>query len=162
MQIRKGGTWRSTTSAQAYINGAWRQILYGKCFKSGAWRDVCNFTVTPTPTPTPTPTFSMTISPTSFVSVSGRANTSSPVLTATPSGGASPYTYLWTVVQSDGPVTFTASTSASTQAVAAGAPLDTSWNATLKCTCSDRTGLTGTATVSGTFQRDPIFGGGFL
>lgn len=53
-------------------------------------------------------------SPTSTIGA-GSGTTNSNDITATPSGGTAPYTYLWSVVAGDPGASFTASTSATTK-----------------------------------------------
>jgi hypothetical protein len=161
MQIRKGGAWRTTASAQAYINGAWRTILNGKCFKGGKWRDACNFTVptpTPSPTPTPTPGLSLAVSPSSSYVISADPIVVSDPITATPSGGAAPYNYVWSIVYSDGH-SFTITPNSATTAVRATLTSGATASCTIHCVCTDNTGLTGTSPlVPITLQRPVISG----
>jgi hypothetical protein len=165
MQMRKGGRWRSTASAQAYINGAWRDLGNAKAYIGGRWRDVCNFTAvaptpTPTPTPTPSPVIGLSISPNPFSGAGLHTTITSEAITATPSGGRSPYSYAWTFTRQDGPATINSPTSASTTVTSTGAS-----EVTVKCVCTDSTGLAGSATASGTFEQvntdpsGPIDGG---
>lgn len=173
MQTRKGGAWRTTTSAQAYINGAWRQILYGKAYKGGAWRDVCNFTTptpspsptpTPTPTPTPAPSLSISVSPTSIDTATADSIVVSDPVTATPLGGLSPYSYLWSIVSSDGhSFTITAPTSATTSVRCNLSVPGASASGSLQCSVTDSSGLSGTsATVPFTLTNTSPSGGGSL
>ena len=156
MQIRLGGAWRSTVSATAYINGAWREIDSGKAYIGGAWRNIANFTApksTPTPSPSPTPsgTLTLSISPSSFSATGIHSTVNSPTLTATPSGGRSPYSYAWSLTFQDGPATINSPSSASTTIASTGASQIKG-----KCVCRDSTGLSASATFSGSFDQVQI------
>jgi Tfp pilus tip-associated adhesin PilY1 len=173
MQVRKGGAWRTIVSGQAYINGAWRTILYGQCRKSSLWRDVCNFTVSPTPTPTPTPaptptptptpaptptptpTLTVTTNITESSATSSTATITGDPVTATPSGGASPYSYAWSIVSTDGHTfTITAPTFATTNVKVSSLADGATAVCSVHCVVHDSTGLSGTSpTVTYTFDR---------
>jgi hypothetical protein len=81
-------------------------------------------------------------------------------LTATPSGGKSPYRYQWSITQSDGPMTLTNPTSATVTVTTNGLPEGATWRVTVKCVCTDSTGLTGQASASGGFEHDEPSPGG--
>lgn len=162
MQVRKGGAWRSIRSASAFINGAWRPILYGKCYKSGAWRDVCNFTVAPPPSSNPPPaSLTLSASPTSISAASNTSPMTTATTTATPSGGASPYSYRWSIVSSDGySYTLTNPTGATTGVSVSNLPPGSSSSCSIRCTCSDSTGLSGTSNaVTASFTHTSASGG---
>lgn len=156
-QLLKGGTWQSASSAQAYVNGAWRSLLYGMCYASGAWQQIFNFTPrTPRPprTPTPTPTAQLTlsvnateISTASQASGSSVTNVTTSAVTATPSGGAAPYTYQWVLVSSDGhSFTINGATSASAT-VSTRLAVGEFASCTIRCTARDSTGLSATSPI---------------
>lgn len=83
-----------------------------------------------------------------YAAVAGSAVITTNQVTATPSGGASPYTYAWTLVTSDGG-TWTAKspTSASTKFSCSGVGAGIDYTATFLCTATDSTGGTGTVEV---------------
>jgi hypothetical protein len=81
-------------------------------------------------------------------------------VTATPSGGKSPYTYLWSIVSDDGHVfTINNPTSATTTVKVEEMTSGTGATCTIACVCHDSTGLTATsANVIVLLNRPP--GGG--
>lgn len=146
MQVRKGGSWRSVTSAQAYINGAWRQILYGQCYKSGKWRNVVNFT---TSTGGGTTTgLTVSLSANSIRSTSNATTITCAPVTATPSGGKSPYTYTWAFTAQDGNAfVINSPTSASTTVTVTGLGAGLDATCSIACTVKDSTGLSATSSA---------------
>ena len=145
--VRLGGAWRTITGAQVFSGGSWRTLVAIQVYSGGAWRQVGNFSAPSGGGGGGGGTVSVSISPSPF---SGTGSTT-PSLTATPSGGLAPYTYAWTVVSSTAPMTVTHPSLATTTAYSTTTlnPGD-SINATLRCTVTDSLGTVGQADVSGT------------
>ena len=153
MQLRLGGAWQQISGAKVFANKSWRTLVAMRVYSGGAWRLVANWTP-------PSPggggggggNLKLTLSPTSFARTSTQ-DTFSVSLTATPSGGLTPYTYSWTVVTSTTSITLSAATAAITQATASGLTLNVQESATLRCTVTDSLGVSTHADVSGTFEQ---------
>ena len=154
MQLRLGGAWQQISGAKVFANKSWRTLVAMRVYSGGAWRLVANWTP-------PSPgggggggggTLNLTISPSSFAQTS-RNDPVVQSLTATPSGGLTPYTYSWTVVTSTASVTFTKPTSASTAAQVFTTTINEPDSATLRCTVTDSLGVSTHADVSGTFEQ---------
>lgn len=135
------GAWRTITAAEAFVGGAWRTLVSAEAYVSGAWRGVGTF-VQP---------LTLATSP-SAVSKTAHAFiiTSDPV-TATPSGGAGPYSYAWSVF-SGGPFTINSPTSATTTITANVTGGDKS--GTVQCVVTDSLGTTASATVDVSITYD--------
>lgn len=83
-----------------------------------------------------------------YTALPGSATISTNNTTVTPSGGAAPYTYAWTLVSSDGGTwTIVNSSSATTKFICSGVAADIDYNATFRCTVTDAVGGTGTVDV---------------
>lgn len=83
-----------------------------------------------------------------YTALPGSATISTNSTTATPTGGASPYTYAWTFVSSDGGTWVIASpTTAATKFTCAGVAADIDYSAVFRCTVTDAVGGTGTVDV---------------
>ena len=154
MQLRLGGAWQQISGAKVFANKSWRSLVAMRVYSGGAWRLVANWTP-------PSPgggggggggNLKLTLSPTSFARTSTQ-DTFSVSLTATPSGGLTPYTYSWTVVTSTTSVTFSAATAATTRASVSGLTPNEPESATLRCTVTDSLGVSTHADVSGTFEQ---------
>lgn len=91
------------------------------------------------------------ISPNPVSQVSYSSNTiGSPTVTATPSGGLAPYTYSWTLVSWDNPIsppTITSNTAAMTSFIQANCLPNETSAALFRCTIIDSVGQTATPTV---------------
>lgn len=140
-----GGAWRDLTSAKVCIDGInWKTITRGlACVDGTNWVPIANFV----------PPLSVSISPPDalgFVSSSKPARAVTNPVTATPTGGKAPFTYVWSLLS--GATTITSPTNASTtfsQVVASGG----SASATARVTVTDALGSTATADVSISFEN---------
>jgi hypothetical protein len=141
MEVRKQGAWRTIRTAEAYVGGSWRTLKYGEAYIGGSWRTIVSF-IQP---------LSLNISP---AAPGGEAASSTVTTTnyvvATPTGGASPFTYAWTRLSMSGATTFTANspTSASTKFTATGVADGAIATATFRCTATDYLGTTATDDVT--------------
>jgi len=117
--IRAGGSWHTITRGEIYRGGSWRTLTRGEIYKGGAWHALFNF-VQP---------MSVVVSPNPVTRTGHHSPVESVSVTATPTGGASPYTYVWSVT---GGITATAPTNAVT---------------TMSAALADGSTATGTATV---------------
>lgn len=98
---------------------------------------------------------SVTVTPEVRNFFSNNNTTVSGNLTAMPSGGLAPFTYIWSVVSFDAasPPTFGTSTSASTSVTQTGVIASDTNAATLQVVVTDSAGQTGSATVPATFTN---------
>jgi hypothetical protein len=127
MRVRDGGGWRDVTSGRVRTNNAWRQIVLIRAYISGAWKDVAVFT----------PPLSVSLSP----DVIGDSTTvpgtyTSAVVTATPVGGRSPFTYSWARTSGDSGFSVLSPTSASTQ-FRRTFTVEGEFSAVFRCTVTD-------------------------
>lgn len=142
-----GGAWRDLTSAKVCIDGInWKTITRGlACVDGTNWVPIANFV----------PPLSVSISP----DAQGLASSNKPTrvvtnaVTATPTGGKAPFSYVWSLLS--GSPTITSPTNASTtfsQVVAPGG----SASATARVTVTDALGSTATADVSISFENGGV------
>jgi hypothetical protein len=128
--IRVGGSWHSITRGDIFLGGSWRTLSRGEIYKGGDWHALFNFILPLTVAITPKP-----------VVKNGRF---SPVVsgnvTATPTGGAAPFTYAWSVT---GGISATSPTNAVTTMSASLADGDTA-SGTATLTVTDSLGTTAT------------------
>lgn len=98
---------------------------------------------------------SVTVTPEVRNFFSNNDTTVSGNLTATPSGGLAPFTYVWSVVSFDGASspTFGTSTSASTSVTQTGVIASDTKTATLQVIVTDSAGQTGSAIILATFTN---------
>lgn len=143
VQTRAGGAWLSPNRCQLYVGGSWRQVISIKGYSGGAWRDLATF-ASP---------MSLSISP-NPASSSGYTSTQAVNVTASPTGGLSPFTYSWALVAGSG-VTALSPTSAVTDLQATGLVADSERFATFRCTATDSLGTVATADVDVDFYRAP-------
>src|SRR5690349_3453812 len=118
--LRVGGSWRSITRGEMYRGGSWRTLTRGEIYKGGAWHPLFSF-IQP---------MSVSVSPNPVTRTGHRSPVVSVNVTATPTGGAAPYTYSWSVT---GGITATAPTNAVT---------------TMSASLVDGSTASGTATVT--------------
>lgn len=155
MKLRLGGAWRDIVAARVFLNGAWRSLVTIKVYLDGAWRDVANFT-------SGGGTITLALS-SSIIEGSGRTSTvTTSNVTATPTGGQTPYTYAW-VKQSGDDISAVSPTSAVTAFRALNMDDGETRNAVFRCTCTDNLGSSATADVSVSITRtEPVDTGGNL
>jgi hypothetical protein len=96
-------------------------------------------------------TISITADPASTygaIAIGFTATISTNTTTVTPTGGANPYTYAWTLITSDGGTwSIQNPTSATTKFTCAGVVPNSDQTATFRCTVTDNVGGTGTVDV---------------
>lgn len=147
--IRVGGSWRTVSRGEMYRGGSWRTLTRGEIYKGGAWHVLFSFIQPMSVVIAPKPVF--------------RLGRFSPIVsldvTATPTGGAAPYTYVWSIGSGISP---TAPTNATTKFSAAlGVGSSVSDTATL--TVTDSLGTTATDSTPVTLTNaGPIDIGGPL
>ena len=134
MRGRIGGVWVTPTVATAYINGAWRTLPRAKAYIAAAWRDVASF-VQP---------LSLSNTPSSGFFASDYNIAYSNLVTATPTGGLGPYTYLWTVFTCNKTITINAPTSATTY-ISTSVQNGVDAVGTMRCSVTDSLGTVATA-----------------
>lgn len=92
MRVRVNGDWKEVESARVRVGGAWKQVSSVRVYVGGAWKDAETFV----------PALSVTTTGDEYVSRLGPGTVTTAPVTATPSGGLSPYTYAWTRVSGVG------------------------------------------------------------
>lgn len=132
LKVVVGGAEKLAAKADIYISGAKKRVVRIDEWNGSAWKLVQSFL----------PTISLSVTPNVFGSANypGTTLVTSTVATATPTGGAGPYTYAWSRV-SGAVLSITAPTNASTSfrtTIEAGG----SRTATYRCTVTDTNGLT--------------------
>lgn len=153
LQIRQGGTWITPTALKIYSGGAWRNIRGIKIYANGAWRDVASFTSP----------ISLAISPTSISKSSVSSVVTTAAVTATPTGGTSPYSYSWTRLSGASEITANSPTSASTSFTGDGVPNGVTLTAIFRCTVTDSFGSTASAEITVSVRnREFLEGSGTL
>ena len=117
--------------------GITRTIKTIKVYDGATWRTVATF-VEP---------ISLSLSDEYVLAIAGSATITSKIVTATPTGGTAPFTYLWTLVSHSGGVapTINTPTTASTTFTKTGVAPDAS--ATFRCTVTSATGGSASAEV---------------
>jgi len=138
MDVFFSGAWRTPARAEIFIGGSWRTITRAEVYRSSAWRSCLSFSAP----------MSLSVSPSL---VSGTASPAKPVrqtittdtAIALPSGGTSPYSYVWTTPSG---VTATAPNNAFTEFRAiVNAGVELTGTATVVCT--DAVGRTASGSV---------------
>lgn len=85
------GGWRTPQRGEVLIGGAWRRITRAEAYRGGAWRACLSFV----------PPLALDVTPYveggSNTSTARPATISTTFATATPIGGAGPYSYSWSV-----------------------------------------------------------------
>lgn len=146
MRLRQGGAWRNIRFGFVRQGGAWRPLVGAKIYFGAAWKDVGNFT-------SGNGAIHITLS-TSSISKSGSlATLSTGAVTATPTGGQTPYTYSWFKVDG-GDISATSPNAASTQFQATGLSVGETRTAQFRCTAQDVFGSTESQDVSVSITRN--------
>lgn len=153
LKIRNGGAWRNISSLKIRSGGGWRSIKAIKVYSGGAWRDVANFT-------TGGGTLSVSLSVDS-VGRSARLSTiSTTIVTATPLGGQTPYTYSW-AKQSGDDISAMTPANSGTAFQASGMDIFETRTAVFRCTVTDTLGSSAHDDVTVTIIRlEPLDIGG--
>lgn len=142
MDARINGAWVTPKTGQAYVNSAWHTLSFAKAYVSGAWRTIVTFVQALT----------LSVYGGSAKSTSATMSTGA---SAVPSGGLSPFTYVWSVLSSTNlsNISFSSTTVASptiTATVTSGNPGD-SGTATVHCTVTDSLGSTASGQGTASF-----------
>ena len=144
MEIRKGGAWRTVTSAEAYVGGSWRTLKYAEAYIGGQWRTIV--------------TFAQPLSLSLTLGGNGAdesSNITTSYILATPTGGVSPFTYSWTRLSMSGATDFYANSpsSAGTTFTATGVAEGVTATASFRCTVTDTLGTTAHADTTASAQH---------
>ena len=145
MRFRTEGAWREVTTGRVRVGGAWKTLVRARAYIGGAWKDIATFTLPLTVTPSPSSAVANRIG-------AGTATTSA--VTATPSGGLSPFTYAWARISGTGG-TINSATSATTTFSRVMGEDEVATNV-FRCTVSDSLGGTATADVTVDFISTPF------
>ena len=137
------GAWRTVRRGEVTIGGAPRLITRVEVYRSGAWYRDARFT---SPLTVTAPSVDGTV-----FSQRGSAYVTSSPSQATPSGGLSPYSYLWSITS--GTVTSNTPTSAS-NTFAATVNFNSTKTATARVTCTDALGATAFADITITLNNE--------
>lgn len=126
------GGWRTPARGEVLIGGTWRRITRAEVYRGDQWRACLSFV----------PPLSLNVTPyvdgTVYTGARRPAVVTSSMATATPVGGAMPYTYSWTVT---GGAAALAPNMAST-AFRATVPYGGEVSGTATVVCTDRFGST--------------------
>lgn len=143
MEAFIAGAWRSIGRGEIYIGGQWRRFTRGEAYIGGQWRSIAVF-VSPLTVTAPDVIGTRTTSkPSSGVVVTN-------VSTATPSGGLSPHTYVWSITS--GSASIGSPTGASTS-FSKTLSANTEAEATAHVVCTDALGATAAASITLTFSN---------
>lgn len=134
MNVYANGGWRTPSAARIFKDGAWRVVTRVQVYKSGAWKTGATFASSLTVSYTATPATVVFSTPTSGT---GQSN-----LTATPSGGIAPYTYLHSVTEhlGAGPTPYLATPTLASCLLTAGALQGTEDDVAVRVTVTDAIG----------------------
>jgi hypothetical protein len=143
VQVRKGGTWRTITSAKVFASGAWRDVIAIKVYKAG-WRTV--FTGSSSGGGG-SASLSLNLSTTSLSAVGNSSVLTTGSVTVTPTGGLAPYTYRWSFTVVDGNATWDidSETTATTTVTGSGLTPNITAHATAHVVVTDSNGVTATS-----------------
>src|SRR6185503_17631201 len=133
IQVRKGGVWNQLVSGEVFANAAWHSLVAVKVYANGAWRLVANFTPPSPPPPSGGGgggtggggTMTLTASP-ATQTIRDSGTTQATTVTATPSGGLAPYTYVWSFDSHDSGISIVTPTRAVTDVSVSGLTVFTS------------------------------------
>lgn len=149
-EVEIDGAWHTLSRGEVYVGGAWRTLTRAEYYDGTAWKQVASFVIPMTLSLSP-PSQALYGSSHSPVTI-----TSAPI-TATPTGGLAPFSYLYSITdQLGGTVSLTSTSSASTLAsstVTSGGMVE----CTVHCVVTDSLGTTASADAPLTFTND----GGF-
>lgn len=132
------GAWRDPRRGEIYIGGQWRRLTRGEGYLTNNWRQTLSF-VPPLTLSVPS---EATGYRTSQKPTSGQVTTN--IVTATPSGGAMPYRYVWSAGSG---VTITNPSQASTAFTKFMGP-ESYEEIPASVTCTDAFGSVATATLT--------------
>jgi hypothetical protein len=143
VKVRIGGALRTATSIKVKAAGVLRTVRTIRVKHGGTLRTVYSSAAA----------LSASASPTSVLGLSFSSVCLTDDTTVTPSGGAGPYTYAWTLITFSGgnSPTVTAASFATTAFRQTGSGGPESNTATFRCTVTDSLGATATADVDATF-----------
>lgn len=132
MEAFVSGGWRTPRRGEVLLGGTWRRVSRAEVYRGGAWRSCLSFV----------PPLALDVTP--YVEGGARSQTARPATvtssaaTATPIGGAGPYSYAWSVAGGALP---TSPAMASTQ-FRANIPAGGEINGTATVVCTDAFGST--------------------
>lgn len=151
MRAFLSGQWRDVSSGDVRIGSEWRPLVRAEYFNGTEWKQIVSFV----------PPLSLSISPTiagGSIPAAGLVTTNS--VSAVPTGGQAPFTYLWEFVSGDASSVTTPTTAATTFSSTVAYLENRS--ATFRCTATDAIGQTATAEITATFASAGFdIGGGF-
>jgi hypothetical protein len=151
MKIRVAGVWRDILGCKLRANGSWRTVIAVKIYSGGAWRNAASFSPTGT-------SGGMTVE-IEGDRVDGTFGGHTATITtdqfqASPHNGSAPFSYSWSVTDSDGPgsVAVNSPSLARTTITATFTDVGTI-TATIECTATDAAGNTASDSTELTFIR---------
>ena len=133
------GGWRTAKRGEVLVGGAWRRIARAEIYTNGQWRRCLSFA----------PPMTVAISPlnpsgASYPRFPSTQRVTTQQITATPTGGAGPYSYVWSVL-SGGATADVVNMALTT--VSATVPPDSLVQGNVGVTCTDSQGNTAVAQV---------------
>jgi hypothetical protein len=136
MKVRVNGAWKDVSAGRVRVGGQWKALTEARAYISGAWETIATFI----------PDLSLSAPASESVTIFGSGTATTVPVTATPTGGQTPFTYSWARVGA-GSGTAVSPTSATTRfSRAMGTGDDVT--EVFRCTCTDAFGTTATADVS--------------
>lgn len=146
-EIRKGGVWRDITACKIFEQGVWRDLVQVKIYKSSAWRTVANFTAPAGGGGGGGGTLALSLNNTVIEGSGSLSLIHSNPIVCTPSGGLTPYTYVWSIVSHDAFAIYSVVTPglASTRVNASGISSGVTGECVVHCVVTDALGTTATS-----------------
>jgi len=133
------GAWRTAKRGEVFVAGSWRRITRAEIYTGGQWRRCLSFTPPMTVAISP-----LTPSGASYPRFPSTQRVTTQQIRATPTGGAMPYSYVWTVL-SGGATPDVANMALTT--VSAPVPPDSLVQGNVQVTCTDIEGNVAVAQV---------------
>lgn len=148
-ELRTGGSWTTIAGGQIFLGGSWRTIIRGEAYKGGAWVTLASFSST----------LSLSVSPSPAVfgvhPLALTTRTVTGTVTATPSGGLGPYTYLYETLTYTGSAPSIASPTSATTSVSKSVPANVTYSDSFRVTATDVLGATAHVDFPITFFNEP-------
>ena len=157
LQVRVGGAWKTISGVKVFKGGSWRTIKALLVYANGAWRTVANFTPAG-PSGGGGGALSLSVSPNPCQGTGFSSTVTTTNCTVTPSGGAAPFTYAWSM--QSGLATINSPSFASTAFTRNSVPLGGEIDVVAKCDVTDSLGVHSSITVDVQFFHEQAGGGG--
>lgn len=153
--VRVGGEWKTLTGTKVFSGGSWRSLKAILVYIGGAWQTVANFTPAG-PSGGGGGAMSLTVSRNPCQGTSASSTVTTRSCTVTPSGGAAPFTYAWSITSftGTGSPSINSPSAATTSFTKTGVPINSEIDAVAKCDVTDSLGVTASITVNVQFIHE--------